>query len=181
MLNAGFETGDFTDWSQSGDLSFTGVTSSHCPGANPGTAETCTPNSGNSAAYFGPGAFGGITQNIVTIAGGVYDVDFWLNTEGNTGFGNTPNEYRVSWDGNVITDVVNAAAAGWTHYTFNGLVASGTSTPLAFSFQNSPNWFGLDDISVTDVVTGEAPEPGTVGLTAGALLFVVAGIRRKLS
>ena len=59
VTNPGFETGDFTGWTQWGDTSFTGVSSS------------VPIHSGNFAAYFGPTSTdGGIDQNIAgTVAG----------------------------------------------------------------------------------------------------------------
>jgi MYXO-CTERM domain-containing protein len=174
VQNAGFETGDFTGWTTFGDQTFTGVTSSVCPGLF--AVVTCTPESGAFAAYFGPTPSGGVSQTITTIVNGTYDLDFWLNTRGDTGSGGTPNEYTVSWDGNVIVDVVDAPAAPWTHYTINGLVATGTSTQLSFSFTDAPNWFGLDDVGVTDAAA--TPEPASLGL-AGAALLALAAVRRR--
>src|SRR5216110_1829080 len=76
VVNCGFETGDFTGWTQTGNTSFDGVT---CPGPGP------TVRGGNCSAFFGPvGSTGGITQTISTTPGGTYTVFFSLLTDGGT-------------------------------------------------------------------------------------------------
>ena len=70
VLNGDFEIGNFTSWTQSGNLSFTGVGSGNA-------------HSGTYAAYFGPvGSLGFISQNLTTVPGGTYDLTFWLKNAG---------------------------------------------------------------------------------------------------
>src|SRR5437016_2266773 len=64
VTNGGFETGDFTGWTQTGNSTFNGVQS---PGPGPSVRE------GNSSAFFGPvGSVGGISQTLTTIPGASY-------------------------------------------------------------------------------------------------------------
>lgn len=133
LQNSGFETGDFSGWTQSGNLGFTSVSGN--------------PHTGSFAAWFGPiGSLGFISQNISTTPGHVYTVSFWLQ---NLSFG--PNEYTVSWNGVTLTDVSNVAPFGYTQFVFPGLLASnGTTTALRFGFRQDPSYFNFDDVEVTD-------------------------------
>src|SRR4051812_34446900 len=65
ITNGGFETGDFSGWTQFGDTSFTAV----CPAGSP--SEDCsgyTPRTGTWFASFGPiTTIGGVTQILNTV------------------------------------------------------------------------------------------------------------------
>src|SRR4030095_9985739 len=66
VQNGGFETGDLTGWTNSGDTSFTGVDSSN-------------PHSGTFALYSGPTSSDGFLDQVLpTVSGTAYDVSFWL-------------------------------------------------------------------------------------------------------
>src|SRR5262249_13927638 len=116
VTNGDFETGDFTGWTQSGNTTFTGVTGAPCPGL-PSTAD-CTPFTGSVAAFFGPSTPGTITQNIPTIAGVLYDLDFFVDLQAGFSFPGTPNEFKVQWDGITLIDVIDTAVIPWQQMTF---------------------------------------------------------------
>jgi len=165
VVNPGFETGDFTGWTQTGDTSFSGVATAD-PLGNP-------PHSGNFLAYFGPLATGGIQQNIAgTIAGNLYNVSFWLANTDNTG----DNAAAISFGTNVLLTLTNSPPFGFTQYTFSNIAASSNNATLAFSFSNPPLYWDLDDVSVTAAV----PEPGTLGLIAFGALGLVGAFRKRL-
>ena len=135
VVNPGFETGNFTGWTQSGNTSFTGVsaTSAH---------------SGSFGAFFGPiGSNGFISQDLVTVADATYDLTFWLTNSPPT----LLNHFEASWNGSVISTSVpdNAAAFPYTQFLFTGLLATGSSTALEFGFQNDLGFWEFDDVSVT--------------------------------
>src|ERR1700730_10015968 len=66
VTNGGFETGDFTGWTQSGNTGFTGV-------------DTDSAHSGNFGAFSGPtGSEGFLSQTLNTVAGMAYDLSFFL-------------------------------------------------------------------------------------------------------
>src|SRR4029077_10049470 len=66
LTNPGFETGDFTGWTLSGDTSFCSVSTQH-------------PHSGSfSARLAGLPGTGFLDQTITTVVGQSYHVDFWL-------------------------------------------------------------------------------------------------------
>jgi hypothetical protein len=73
VVNPGFETGDFTGWTLSGDTGGCSVSTLH-------------PHSGNFSARLGPLGFqtdGFLDQTITTVVGQSYHVDFWLANIGN--------------------------------------------------------------------------------------------------
>lgn len=141
--NGGFETGDFTGWTQFGGTDYDSV-------------ELIDPHSGNASAFFGAVDSSGISQTLTTIAGQKYEVSFWLgNYEG------TPNAFSWSWNGvTQAPSFVDSAEADYTNYS--GLMtATGTTTVLSFSFQNQTTFWQLDDVRVTDtgVNVSAVPEP----------------------
>jgi hypothetical protein len=140
VTNPGFETGDFTGWTQSGDTSFTGVDGN--------------PHSGTNAGFFGPtGSNGFLSQDLATMAGGLYNLSFWLENDDTSG----DNHFEVSWNGSIILSLDNAPQFGYTLFTFTGLSASTSSTPLQFGFFNPPSFWFLDDVSV-EAAGGSVPE-----------------------
>jgi hypothetical protein len=161
VTNPGFETGDFTGWTQFGDTSFTAVDSSF---------DGVTPHSGNFQAHFGPtSTFGGIDQTLAT-SPGAYTVDFWLANQDTL----MNNGFHVSFNGVTLFTLTNAPAFPYTEYTFTG-TATGSSTVLEFGFYNPPSYYFLDDVSVVPV-----PEPGTLGLIALGALGLVGAFRKRL-
>jgi hypothetical protein len=162
VTNPGFETGDFTGWTQFGDTSFSGVA---------GTFDGQPPHSGNFQGYFGPsGSVGGIDQTIAT-SPGTYTIDFWLAQ----GPSSSTNSFYVSFNGVHLLDLTNSPPFPYTEYTFTG-TATGSSTVLEFGFYNPPVYWYLDDVSVNAV-----PEPGTLGLIALGGLGLVAALRKRLA
>lgn len=161
VVNPGFETGDFTGWTQAGNTGFTGVT---------GTPFNHT---GAFGAFFGPvGSLGSITQNLATVAGAQYAVSFWLLNQGGA-----TSVFQVSFDGTPLQVLNDAAAFGYTQFSFIGL-ASTTNTALTFEFRHDPTFWGLDDIAVDQVPELNAASAVTpfVFMAMGLLL---AGSRRK--
>lgn len=161
VSNGGFETGDFTDWTQFGDTSFSGV-------------DTFAPHSGTYAAFFGPVGFpGGIFQTIETTPGRDYTIDFWLMNEADVSGSATPNFFSFNWDGGAAEfTLTDAPASGYTHYSFL-LPATSTSTDLRFSFEHGPAFWDLDDVSTT------VPEPGSLALVTLAGGLVALARRRR--
>jgi hypothetical protein len=139
VVNAGFEAGDFTGWTQSGDTGFTGVD---------GTFDGTPSHSGNFQAFFGPVfELGSITQNVPTIMGASYTLSFWLAHP----YDDTGTEWLVRVGGATLRDVHNAANFVYTQFTFT-FTATSNFTAVQFGFLEPSNYFFLDDISVTPPV-----------------------------
>ena len=144
VTNGGLETGDFTGWTESGNVAPLSY--------GPQLFITSSAHSGQDAAGFGSvGSDGTISQNLTTVVGQSYTLDFWLaNASGG------PNDFTAKIGGVTELQLVNAAAQPYTHYNYT-FTATGTSTPLEFDFRQDPSEWHLDDVSV--VPTGSVPPP----------------------
>jgi hypothetical protein len=148
ILNGGFETGDFTGWTQFGNTSFDSVSSAN-------------PHSGNYAARFGAsGSESGIYQTIPTTPGANYDLSYWLFNAGGT-----PNSFHAQIDGVDIpgSQLTDVAAFAYTQYTFT-FTAARSSTEVRFFFRQDPTHWNFDDVSV---VASPAPPPAPPGGSGG--------------
>jgi FecR-like protein len=132
IVNGGFETGDFTGWTRSGNSGFTSVTSS-----------SFYVNSGTFGASLGPvGSDGILSQTLQTTPGKAYIVSFALRSDGLF-----TNDFSASWDGQTFFSRVNMPNAGFMPLSFTE-VATGSSTTLQLAFRDDPGFLGLDDVSV---------------------------------
>lgn len=153
VTNGGFEAGDLSGWTLTGNTSFSGV-------------DTSTVHSGNFAGYFGQvGSTGTLSQTLSTVAGQTYTISFWLEDDGGT-----PSSFDASFGGNELLALSNPDAFDYTLYSYS-LTASSASTLLSFTFRQDPAYFHLDDVSVSPA---GVPEPATwammmLGLGAAGL------------
>jgi hypothetical protein len=86
------------------------------------------------------------SQTVPTTPGQVYLLSFWLDNP-NTG---TPNQVIANWNGGTLFNQSNLGALAWTNVLYL-VSATGGSTVIQFGFRNDPNYFGLDDVSLTPV------------------------------
>ena len=157
ITNGGFETGNFTGWTNDGSQSV-GITS------------PALSNNGTNVAYFGKvGSLGFISQTVATTAGQNYQLSYQLYSDGQT-----PNEFQVQVDNNTLFDQINIAGQPFTTYNFN-FVGTGSDT-IKFGGRNDPTWLQLDNVAVNAIAATSVPEPFTV---VGTLIGATAAIRMR--
>jgi hypothetical protein len=176
VQNPGFETGDFSDWTVTGN----GI-----------AIDTVFPNTGCCDAVFSAASTdptpGVLSQTLATMPGQGYQLGFALLDE--AGF--TGDTFTVDFGGFSTTITGDMAAppgnlpSFYTDFSFAvpGADITGTSTILSFEGLNFPgigiDW-NLDDVSVTVAPTA-IPEPATAPLllVALALGLCLARPRRR--
>lgn len=167
VTNGGFETGNFTGWSDN----------------NPGNPWYFGVGAGAHTGSFavGYGATDGIpdsiTQLIPTTIGVSYHYEFWLQADGGGGGGQTFFEATVG--GVAVLSLADDAPFGYTQFSGN-FVATDTSTALVFSGFNAPAYYYLDDVSVTEASpVPEASTTGSIALLGGLVGFACWQRRRQ--
>ncbi len=171
LVNGGFETGDFTGWTVSGDA--TSVETAGYDGF--------TPHSGTYFAALGDTSstfpYGTLSQTVADTAGQTLTLTYWLASDGAL-----PNFINVTWDGVLVpgSTVTDSAAFPWTMYQFS-VLAIGDDT-LLFNEQNIPAYDALDDVSLASSSQSQSsvPEPASMLLFGAGLLGVSKLRRRKL-
>ncbi|MBV9742236.1 MAG: hypothetical protein JO099_00610 [Acidobacteriia bacterium] len=176
ILNPGFEAGNFTDWTLSGETVCMGVVAAGSSfftegGTICGGLGSSIVHAGNYAAYLGPqNSDGSLSQSVATVPGATYDINFWLASL-LLGLTNVPNDFSVTWGGQTLVSKTNVSVSPFTDFDYHA-TATGTSTTLTFTLRNDFSYFVLDDVSVTPV-TSSVPEPRTMTTVA---MIVIAGI-----
>ena len=162
ITNGGFESGDLTGFTQSGNTTFTLVR----------TSGPFLPNSGTFFAALGPsGSDGTLSQTFLDTPGQSLLFSFFLASDGRT-----PNDFSAFFNGTTLFSQTNVAVHGFTRHMFT-LTATG-SDRVGFNFRNDEGFLGLDDVSVLASTT-TTPEPGSMALMATGLIGLVSMFRRR--
>ena len=129
VLNGGFEKNDLVGWEVSGNIA--------------GASLDPVPHSGSFSASIDT-ADGAVNlgQDVGTVPGQTYSLDFWLSNS-------APNSFTTDWNNAPIAlTAVGSPVNGYTEYHADGLAGLGGPTPLQFTFaQGTGNW-ALDDVVV---------------------------------
>jgi hypothetical protein len=163
LNNGSFETGTFSNWSQTGgSTNFTFVEKNSFDGY--------TPQLGSYFAALGPLSTGYLSQSFATTVGQAYTVTWNLAVND----GRSPqNGFQAFWNATnnsssiTMSNNQNFDTAGGNYATYSFTeVATTSNTTLEFAFYDVANYIALDNVSVNAV---SAPEPSTavVGLVGG--------------
>jgi MYXO-CTERM domain-containing protein len=133
VTNGGFEAGNFSAWTLSGNTANSFV-------------DTDLPHSGEYAADLGAIAtMGFLSQTLATTPGQTYILSYWLQNDGGL-----PNGFQASWDDSVLTgsQLMDSPGTAYAEDAFD-VTATTSSTRLTFGFVQTPAFWHLDDVSVT--------------------------------
>jgi hypothetical protein len=179
VANCGFETGDFTSWTLSGNDVPGSLNNLYgVEGTDP--IDGISPLDGSYQAYIGDLDSNATTlaQTIATTSGSEYTITFYVaqDTDPSSEYG---NELIASFGGTSLIDDSDVAVEGYTKYTYNVDATSASST-LDLTLGNGLGEFLLDDVSVVDDTPVVTPEPGSLLLFCTGLLAMVGVARRRL-
>jgi hypothetical protein len=160
LLNGSFQTGDFTDWTLSGNTGFTFVT---------GPFDGYVSQDATDGFFAALGAIGSdaiISQSFSDTSGADYAFSFYYDANGTA-----PSDFSAYWDGTPLVSLTNPLTSGYVHFTF---FETGTGfDTVSFHARNDPDYDALDNVSVIS-------EPSSLLLLGSGLLGLGGTIRRKL-
>ena len=139
VLNGGFETGNFSSWTQFGNTGFSFVQATASP-------------EGTHHAWFGPlssGGSGGIFQDLATTVGQTYQISYSLAT-GRSRFATRTflAQFGDPTSLSTLESLSNPLPLfGFTLRTFT-FVATTTTSQIRFTFENDPDYWRLDNVIV---------------------------------
>ncbi|HWD20017.1 MAG TPA: choice-of-anchor tandem repeat GloVer-containing protein [Verrucomicrobiae bacterium] len=139
IANGGFETGDFTGWTLSGnDQNF--IVQSNAVSVHGGIF---------GAQLAATNALGYLTEIVPTTPGTAYIVSLWINIPV------APLELSVAWNGGGIADETNLTATGWTNLQWV-VTATNAASAVTIGARADAGFFGVDDVTVTPLPLLEA-------------------------
>jgi hypothetical protein len=176
IVNGGFETGDFTGWTQSGWFIDT-------TNPNSGVYDASTGCSGASCTTVGDPNSAYVYQDVATTIGTTYDLSFFYDSGQDPTFG---SELLVLWGDptapslSTVVDLVDVDTSGAYVEYIGTVVATSVTSELEFLGRQDLDFYYLDDVSLT-AVASSVPEPGTLGIVLIAILVLGAFVRNTPS
>ena len=159
IVNGGFETGDYTGWTENG---LSGVASTGTGG--------WPSHSGRFFSFEGAvGSDHTLSQTFNDINGQALTIAFWYGSDGGT-----PNDLNVIYDGITIFTLNNAPSTKPAYTLFQFAVTATGNDTLTLGIRNDPSFQALDDVSVNSV-----PEPASLALLGMGVLGLGFLRRRK--
>jgi hypothetical protein len=178
VTNCGFETGDFTGWTVSGndvpgELGNLYAVEGTDPYPTPGGTAA---HSGNNQAYFSDLVLRSTTlsQTVATVAGDKYAISFYLAQEP-LGPGTVNNSVTVGFNGTTLATLSDVGVQSYTLYTYHGTATSASSL-FSLVLGNDIGEFLLDDVSV---VKSPVPLPASGWLMLSGLVGVGVMARKR--
>jgi hypothetical protein len=166
LVNGGFETGDFTDWTLMGDTTIGNVIYNAVVNQYTLGGVDCVHSGLYGAALGESGYLAYLSQSLTTQPRQTYLISFWLQNLTN----DINQEFLLNWNATSggttnLIDMVNPGAFVWTNLTFL-VSALDTNSTLQIGARNDNDVFGLDDVSVTPV-----PIPTILSLSSNNNVF----------
>ena len=167
VINGGFETGDFSGWTQGGQSTLSVV-----------CGPSCAQSGSDGALLSTRTTTGTLSQVLTTVPGQTYDISFWLSNNSLDPL----LSFDFLWGG--TTRLSLGAGSGTFPYSLESfnLIATDTSTQIFFEYRNDTGYWLLDDVSVQATNTNSVPEPATWTLMLlgfGAVGFALRGRRPR--
>lgn len=148
LQNGGFEAGDFSSWTLSGNTTIAGNVYNAVENTASGFTTT---HSGSYGAFLGDTNLASLSQTFPTTPGQYYLLSLWADNPA----AGTGQRFAVNWKNNTavpqtLYSVASPPVFTWTNLQF--LVSATTSSAtLQIQAENDSSYFGLDDVSVTPI------------------------------